>query len=195
MKNIYKIMLVNAPNPADGIESGNYAVFPAMGIVNLGTRIRNDYPEIDIAVVDGGNKTTKQIKERIDNYKPSLLAISVLTPTYKQGLELAQYAKEMHKSKIVLGNDHASFFPELILQNRPYTDYVVQAEFGEEPFSYIIDLETGKSGLDIIQIPGQENIYLRTNEGEIKKISFKKKKITDIIRDAKDIPDLSLIEQ
>jgi len=190
----YRVMLINSPNPTMGNTSGNYAVFPAMGIVNLGTRIKRDHPDVKLYVLDGGNKTTLQIKRIIDEHQPSLITFSVLTPTYSEGLELAKYAKERHNSRTVLGNDHASFFPELILQNRPFIDYVVQAEFGEDPLSYIVGLETGKSqALSVVPTQELENIYFRGKRGEIQKISFKRAKLADIIRSPDDIPDLSLI--
>ncbi len=188
----YNVTLINAPNPANGRTTGNYAAFPAMGIVNLGTRIKNDYPEIEVRVIDGGNRTTEQIKKKIDEYKPQLLALSVLTPTYSESLTLARHAKERHGSKTVLGNDHASFFPEVILHNRNYIDYVVQAEFGEEPLSYIIGLETGKHPCPL-PASGEENIFSRVGNGNIQKIPFKRSKISHILRDSNDIPDLSLI--
>ena len=194
----YKVLLVNAPNPINGNTSGNYAVFPAMGVVNLGSRIKNDYPPIDVRVIDGGSKTIEDIKRSIDEYQPSLVALSVLTPTYKEGLELAKYAKEKQNSKTVLGNDHASFFPELILRNRSYIDYLVEAEFGEDPLSHIIGLETGNSHIPILQAQGQEgqeNVYSREKNGEIRKTSFKRAKLTDVIKTSKDIPDLSLISE
>ncbi len=190
----YRVLLVNAPTHGKESAAGNYAVFPAMGTVNLATRIMRDYPGVAVKVVDGGIRTTEEIRRAIDEYRPSLLAISVLTPTYKQGLELASYAKEALGSTTVLGNDHASFFPALILEKRPYIDYVVQAEFGEEALSYIVGLELGASPkLRFANPRGRERIHFRNTGGSIRSLSFRQAKLSEIINSPDDIPDLSLI--
>jgi radical SAM superfamily enzyme YgiQ (UPF0313 family) len=189
----YKVMLVNAPNLPEGNIAGNYAVFPAMGVVNLGTRLKKDFPNAEVRVIDGGITSTEEIKEEMKDYNPSLVALSVLTPTYSEGLNLAEYAKNELGSTIVLGNDHASFFPELILRKRPYVDYVVQAEFGEEPLSHIVGIDLGKRSSKYPSLVGEEGIYLRTNSGEIGKISLRRPKLKDLVTKLDDAPDLSLI--
>lgn len=187
-----KIILVNAPNPTAGSISGNYAVFPAMGIVSLGSRLKRDFPDAEVKVIDGGITNTEEIKREMAEYNPSLVALSVLTPTYNEGLKLAKYAKEELGSRTVLGNDHASFFPELILKERPYVDYVVKAEFGEEPLSHIVRIESGDEDPKISSSEG-EGIYLRTNSGDVKRVAFNRPKLEDLVTGIENTPDLSLI--
>lgn len=187
-----KIMLINAPNRQDSNTSGNYAAFPAIGVVSLGTRLQKDYPALEVRVVDGGVRTTDYIKRKIDEVRPSIIGISVLTPTYSEGLELARYAKERYGCTVVLGNDHASFFPELILQNRPYVDYVVKAEIGEIPLSYIVGKETdGRVQHQTIK-RGEDEVYFRTSTG-IQKVAFSKLLLPQVYQDSRDIPNLELI--
>lgn len=187
-----KIMLINAPNRQDSNTSGNYAAFPAIGVVSLGTRLQQDYPALEVRVVDGGVRTTDYIKGKIDEIQPSIVGISVLTPTYSEGLELARYAKEHYGSTVVLGNDHASFFPELILQNRAYVDYVVRAEIGEIPLSYIVGKEReGKVQYQTIE-RGEEEVYFRTSAG-IQKVAFPKLLLPQVYGNPEDIPNLELI--
>ena len=187
-----KIMLINAPNRQDSNPAANYAAFPAIGIASLGTRLQKDYPDLKVRVIDGGVRTTDYIKKEIDREKPSIVGISVLTPTYSEGLELARYAKERYGSAVVLGNDHASFFPELILQNRPYVDYVVKAEIGEIPLSYVVGKETGGKLQHRIIENGEEEVYFRTPIG-IQKITFPKLLLPQVYRNIDDIPNLELI--
>ncbi len=187
-----RIMLVNAPS-SEVRNAGNYAAFSAVGTVSLATRIRNAYPRIELRVMDGGIRTAQEIREEMDSYRPSLVGISVLTPTYTEGLELAEYAKRNHGSKTVLGNDHASFFPEMILANRPYVDYVVRAEIGEIPIVHIVEKEFGLS--PGIKVPGygEEAVYFR-NAGKIQSAQFPKSKLSDVYQMPEDIPDLGFIE-
>ena len=137
------VMLINAPMKEELGTVGNYAVFPAIGVLSLGTRIRLDYPEVKVKVMDGGISRYAEISSQIDSFKPQVVGLSVLTGTYGEGLKLAEYAKTNYKSTIVLGNDHVGFLPELILKNRPYVDYVVAAEIGEEAMSYLVGKEFG----------------------------------------------------
>jgi len=186
------VLLVNAPSYTEGDVAGNYLAFPAIGVVALGTRLRNDYPDLDIDVIDGGILGIDGVKKKIDDTEPAIIGISVLTPTYKEGLEVAQYAKERHGSAVVLGNDHASFFPELILQNRQHIDYVVQAEFGEIPFSYIVGKETGQDIAIALNSEGDEKVYFRTPTGTAH-VGFPKPRLSKVYSDVRDIPDLGLI--
>lgn len=154
-----RVLLVNAPNSCSDDIAGNYATFPAMGVVSLGTAIKQAYPNLDVSVVDGGIHKTEEIKQKIDSTKPDLLALSVLTPTYGEGLRVAEYAKQKFGSKVVFGNDHASFFPELILSRRPYVDYVIKGDVGEEPIVKLI-------GGELEEVPGlywREGGRIRSN--------------------------------
>lgn len=190
----YSVMLINAPTPGDSNSSGNYAAFPAMGVVSLGTRLQKEFSDIGVYVEDGGIKTADEIKKRIDRVKPSLVGLSVLTTTYREGLKLAEYAKNEYGSTVVLGDDHASFFPELILQNRSFVDYVAKAEGGEVPLSYIIERELGRNWGLPINDDGEERVYFRTPSG-IRSKGFPKFLVSQIYKEPEDIPNLSLIEE
>lgn len=67
------------------------------------------------------------IKLAISEFKPNLTGISVLTPTYIFGLEIASHAK-LHGSLVTLGDDHAIFFPKIILEKRSFIDFVIMDE-------------------------------------------------------------------
>lgn len=190
----YSVMLINAPIPGDNNSSGNYAAFPAMGVVSLGTRLQKEFPDINVSVEDGGIKTADEIKIRIDRVKPSLVGLSVLTTTYEEGLKLAEYAKIKYGSTIVLGGDHASFFPELILQNRLFVDYVAEAEGGEVPLSYMVAREMGRNRGLPINNNEEERVYFRTPSG-IRSKGFPRFLVSQIYKDHEDIPNLNLIEE
>ncbi|WCC46196.1 B12-binding domain-containing radical SAM protein [Tenacibaculum finnmarkense] len=141
-----KILLINSPNEVDkSLENANYSLFPHMGIVQLATRLANDFGNrINIEVIDGGIKPLSEIKQKILSFKPSLVGISVLTPTYGEGLKIASFAKK-NNATIVLGNDHAIFFPKEILNNRAYIDYIITNDVAEQPFSDLVSCIINKT--------------------------------------------------
>ncbi len=135
----YRIMLINAPNEVPKQNSSNYACFPHIGIVQLGTRIQNEFGSgVEVKIADGGISNTSEIETQIERYKPNLVGISVLTPTYSEGLKIARKAKDI-EARVVLGDDHAGFFPERILKNRLYVDYIITNDVGEQSFSELIN--------------------------------------------------------
>ena len=133
------ILLINSPNETDNsLENANYSLFPHIGIVQLATRLEEDFGElINVEVIDGGIKTISEIKQKIVRFEPSIVGISVLTPTYGEGLKIASFAKQ-RGAIVVLGNDHAIFFPKEILSNRSEIDYVITNDVAEKPFSDLV---------------------------------------------------------
>lgn len=186
-----KVMLVNAPTKMDCNESGNFSVFPSLGVISLGTRLQRDFPKIGVKIADGGLHTKEEIKHMIREYNPDIIGLSVLTPTYEQGLEIAKYAKERGATTI-LGNDHASIFSELIMEKRNFIDYIVKAEFGEEPLSWIISKELDIERKILSDEKGDEKVFFRKND-KIKTIGFPKHKLIQIYKDKTDIPNLELV--
>ena len=189
----YKVMLVNAPNPVDGNTSGNYAVFPALGVVTLGTQLQKQFGDnVHVSVADGGVHSKNEIKSRIAKEQPDMVGISVLTPTYGEGLDISRYAKQQGTTT-VLGADHASFFPNELIGRRDYVDFVVQAEGGEVPLTYLVGQETGRSlALPVVQ-NGPEKIYGRQNSRAVEVASFPKFRVKGTYQNNDDIPNLELI--
>ncbi len=142
-------MLINSPNPVGKDKrNANFALFPHMGIVQLATRVRKSFEgEVEVKIVDGGIYPLEKILQQITEDKPDLVGISVLTPSYEEGLKIALYAKESG-AKVVLGDDHAIFFPELILSKRPYVDYIIINDVGEQPFVELIESLLGRRTFD-----------------------------------------------
>jgi len=136
-------MLINAPNASGAAGTGNIAAFPGMAAVTLATRLQRDFGnKLDIRVSDGGIKTAKQIAREISEFRPHAVGIGVLTPTYLEGLKLAQYAYKRHHSRVILGNDHAGFQSEHILNRYDFVDAVAEAEYGEAVISTAVAITT-----------------------------------------------------
>ena len=186
-----KILLINSPNPSQGNNAGNYSAFPSLGVVALGTAIKYNFPGLEVKVIDGGTKSTGEIEQVMNEYKPGVTCLSVLTTTYNEGLKLAEYAKNNFDSKVILGNDHASFFPEIILDKRGYVDYVVKAEFGEKLLLDILNCEF--FGKKISGGKGPEKIYMRSPDGKIISASSPKPALEKAIAYYNAVPDISLL--
>jgi len=189
---LHKVLIVNAPTGAYD-PSGNQMLFPAVGVISLATHLKNEYPNFKIKVLDGGISSTENIKREIDYFKPSILAISVVTPSYKEGLKVARYAKENYGSTIILGNDHASFFPDLILKKRSFVDFVVKGDVGEIMFSNLIGWVTGKEKKLLSDDIGDDGVFYR-NKKQIKRTHLKNPSLKDVYKTKKDIPDLAFIK-
>lgn len=186
MKDINRILLINPPNETTG-HNTNYACFPHMGIVSLGTQVLKKYPHIDIRTADGGIKSTDQITSIIDSYRPDVLGISVLTPTYAEGLRIAEYAKRRYGSTIILGDDHASFFPKVIMENRAFVDYIITNDVGEIPFILLIDAL--KSGADPSKVPS----LVYRSKTEVIQTGEKTYSLGEVYAGYTDIPNLKLL--
>lgn len=180
-------MLVNAPNASGIHDAANTASFPHMGIVSIGTQVQKKYPNLDVRTVDGGIRNAQTILSEIDSYKPDVVGIAVLTPTYSEGLRIAQYAKETYGSIIVLGDDHANFFPSLILDNQPSIDYIVQNDVGEIPFTALIGAL--REGNNISTVP---SLVYRV-DGKIVHNQNRRYTLKEVLADETDIPNLDLL--
>jgi len=187
-------MLINAPNPLDGNTSGNYAIFPALGVVTLGTQLQKHLGSyVQVTVADGGLHSKEEIKARIDREKPDMVGISVLTPTYCEGLNIAKYAKQKGATT-VLGADHACFFPNEILLRRDHVDYVVQAEGGEAPLTYLVNKAIGRESVPPVVQTGPEKVFQRKDKMVVEIAAFSTFTVKGTYKAEDDIPNLALIE-
>jgi radical SAM superfamily enzyme YgiQ (UPF0313 family) len=179
-----RIMLVNAPNELNHDQASNCACYPHIGIVQLATAARAEFgSEVEVEVVDGGISDTAAVQDAIRTSKPEVVGISALTPTYGEALKIAATAQR-EGATVVLGDDHAGFFPEWILRSRPCVDYVIANDVGEVPFVEFVGAVLGRTSLERVS-------SLVHREGDaIKRNAAPRYALTD----RSTIPDLALIE-
>jgi len=162
MADIGRILLLNAPIfsiEKKHFHAANYACYPPLGLVSIASRIKNSFPEIEVKILDGELHTSEEIEKEIISFKPQVFGISTLTTTYFNALEYAKLAKNAGVQHIVLGNDHASFFPELILRNRKFIDYVIVGDNGHIDFcNFIYSLNNNRNVFQNVN-----NIFGRLN--------------------------------
>lgn len=178
------ILLVNAPNEVMNNNASNYACYPHIGIVQLATAVRDRFgSRVDARVIDGGISTTRAVQESVARAAPDVLGISALTPTYGEALKIAETGK-LAGATVVLGDDHAGFFPELILRARQSVDYIVANDMGETPFVELIASLLGEAPIDdVSSLVYRDNGEIRTNPAPKYRLA-----------DHNTVPDLAFIE-
>lgn len=178
------ILLVNAPNEIDNRNASNYACYPHIGIVQLATAVRDRFgSQVDVRVIDGGISNTSSVQESVARAAPDVLGISALTPTYGEALKIAETGKRVGAA-VVLGDDHAGFFPGLILRARASVDYVVANDMGETPFvEFVASLLGDRPVEDVSSLVYRDRGGIRTNPAPKYRLA-----------EHNTIPDLAFIE-
>lgn len=131
------VYLVNAPNDIGMAAIANYHTFPALGVLTLGTWLKQKIPGVDVVVRDGGVFPIGQIVEEISSLRPWIVGVSVLATSYQNSILLAQHAKDCG-AYTVFGNDQASQLSQKILEKRSFVDFVLGSEYGEVPLELLV---------------------------------------------------------
>ena len=125
---------------------------PETGLAVLGSWA-NEYAEQshETKIFDP-NRNIDDIAQEASQY--DILGVTDWFSNHKKGVNLAKAVKSLNpQTKIVFGGPNASMIPQLILNNHPYVDYVVQRD-GEESLVGLIDDRNPKT------IP---NLWYRSN--------------------------------
>lgn len=163
------IYLVNAANDESMAAISNDYSFPALGVLSLGTWLKNRMPDLGVICRDGAVWSSEKIIQEIHTTKPSLVGISTLCTSYQNSLEIAKEAKNAG-AKVVFGNDQAAQISKFILQRRPYVDYVVGAEYGELDLELLVrHLRDNK-----VNLSGIPTLTYRDSAGNVKGFDFER---------------------
>lgn len=164
-----KVSLVCPTN--DHGESASKGIYYPMGILSVGSVLKDTYPDIEVQLLDGELYATNDLERKV--FGSDILGLSANTCNYQYCLDLAEFAKESGVRQVILGGPHASAIldrdgikvpmAELILRNRPSIDFVVMYE-GEKAFTDLITSQIE----DRDNYEGISNLFYRTSEGEIK---------------------------
>jgi radical SAM superfamily enzyme YgiQ (UPF0313 family) len=170
MANKDLVYLVNAGNDTGMSSIANDHSFPALGVLALGTWLKEYVPDVEVVVRDGGVVGNEEIVQEIERIKPGIVGVSVLSTSYQNSLEIALHAKELG-AHTIFGNDQASQLSRKILEKRPYVDFVVGSEYGEKSLELLVRSLRGEAiGFD--EIP---DLTFRTN-GDIAGFDYEKDK-------------------
>jgi len=138
------VYLVNAANDIGMAAIANDYSFPALGVLALGTWLKQRIPDLEVIVRDGGVHSHDKVIEDIYDYAPSIVGVSVLGTSYQNALQIAETAKAIGATTI-FGNDQAAQLSRKIIQNRPVVDYVIGSEYGEESLELLVRHELGEN--------------------------------------------------
>lgn len=180
-----KVVLLNS-NTGQVERIENEAAWPPLGLLYLGTMLQRAGHEVKVIDNARIQLPVERIVERVKKEDAQIVGISALTPTFKQGLKLAQAIKEENPGvKIVFGNYHPTFEYERLLKNCPFVDCVVLGE-GERSFLEFVNV-VEKDG----KVENVKGIAFRHNGGVVKtpRMPF----IQEL--DELPFPDRTLLEQ
>ncbi len=129
-------------------------MWPPMGILYLSSYLRSRMANVEIKITDGCKIGYKSTLQEIKIFKPDIVGISFYTTLAYGASKLAQEAKKILPSSIVvMGGAHATTLPEETLKASG-ADIVVIGE-GEKTFSRIVRLISQDKNLsELANLPG-----------------------------------------
>jgi len=132
---------------ADGLV-GSY--FP-LGIGYLAAWLKQHGYAVDIVQPAPGQSFDQALQAKLESFKPTLVGISVMTPSYPQAVRICEIVKESDPSRqTVLGGHHISAVGGEVLDQSPNTDFVVIGEGEQTLLELAGALSTGRSDLSDI---------------------------------------------
>lgn len=134
-----KIVLLNPPFTDYGGLEGHGGKAAPLNLAYLASFARQKKPELDISILDCENLRLKYdaIASELRKSSPDILAITLPTPAFVQGLEVSRIAKGINNNmKVVVGGPHPTAFP-IETAGEPSIDVSVYGE-GEVTFTEII---------------------------------------------------------
>lgn len=148
----------------------NHPIEP-LGLMYLSAILKKSGHETKLGII-GGEKDLNQL---VVEYKPHVVAASVMTGSHIEFMKLVSEFKKRHSFLSVMGGSHPTFHPDVI-EEFPELDVVVQGEAEESIAELANNLE---KGADITQI---KNLWVRKN-GKV----FKNE-IRNLVQDLDQIP-------
>jgi radical SAM superfamily enzyme YgiQ (UPF0313 family) len=137
---IDRVLLVSAPldESANRAFAVNSKCFAPLALIEMATLLRAAVPTIEVRVLDGDLLGLDVLASLIADFRPDVVGVSALTPTYRSALRIAGQARAAGARYVVLGNDHVSFFPELVLRRNPDVSFVILGDDGAHDFVELI---------------------------------------------------------
>lgn len=102
--------------------------------------------------------------EEILSYKPELLVVETSTPSFHNDIRIIQnIRKKIPDSRIALCGPHASIFPDRILNEYDFIDYILVGEYEYTLLDLVNRLEFGSSLSSIAGLAYREDVVVRIN--------------------------------
>jgi anaerobic magnesium-protoporphyrin IX monomethyl ester cyclase len=158
---IRKVALITPPYHSGVVESAG--TWLNVGFVYIAGSLRAAGYDVDYYDAMSLWHGWPQIRERIERFRPDVVATTAYTASIVDAVKLLSFAKEIRPETItVLGNVHATFcYEEVLKADHRGVDYIVRGE-GEVTFPALLD--TLNSGVEPAAVHGLA--YYRGGEVE-----------------------------
>ena len=175
-----KTLFINPPyTNFEGLkESAGHMMPLSFGYLAAYARKQMDGLKFKILDAEAIGLTYEEIRKRISNYYPHVVAITTPTPAVKHVYKIARITKEIDRNiHVVLGGIHPSVMPERTLRECSAIDFIVVGEGEDTLYRLLAEL---RSNSDYFE--GIDGIWFHQNG----KISRTKKK--NLIKNLDSIP-------
>lgn len=140
-------------------------VIPPIGIGYIGAVLKKAGHEVSFIDSQALNLTTEQFRAKLTGFKPEVVGITSMTPTFFGALQAAKIAKECG-AIVVMGGPHLAVFPKETL-SYSCIDYGI---IGEGEYSMLELVDKIERGLPVNRIKGlvyRENGRIRMNPASL----------------------------
>jgi anaerobic magnesium-protoporphyrin IX monomethyl ester cyclase len=136
--NIKRVALITPPYHSGVVESAG--TWLNVGFVYIAGALREAGYEVDYYDAMSLWHKWPEIKTRIEEFKPDVVATTAYTASIVDAVKLCEFAKQIDpKILTVVGNMHATFcYDELLAESGNILDYIVRGE-GEETLPLLLD--------------------------------------------------------
>ncbi len=166
---IEKIQLINPPLDVGTRGAGNSGLFPPLGLLYLGTYLKQEYPGKQVEVIDGGITSMKKVK--IDG---DLVGIGSLMSTSYNAMKIAKEAKGKG-AYVILGGEQGKTRSNIILEKDGNIDSVCNSNQGWETIIPLVEYLEGRA--NVSEVPGLVYIKNRKIESNPSRYSFEDRKL------------------
>jgi radical SAM superfamily enzyme YgiQ (UPF0313 family) len=119
---------------------------PPLGLGYLAETLQNEGIEYDVLDMNLGY-TLKRLYQKLDNFQPDLVGMSLITSEYKRFYDTLRSIKQHNREvKIIVGGPHVTIFAERVLQECAAVDYAVIRE-GENTLVELCQDEVPQEGI------------------------------------------------
>lgn len=149
-----RILLVHPPSTAEW-----KGLVPHIGQAYLAQTLQENGIDYDILDMNLGYQL-KHLIRKIDEFKPDLIGMSLISMEYKNYYKLLMEIKKLHnKIKVIVGGPHVTILKEKVLKECPAIDYAVTFE-GEDTLVEICQGKISDSRIKgLIYRDGEQIVY------------------------------------
>ena len=126
--------------------------YPPMHLLYLAAALRGQRYEVDVVDANAARMSDEQVAQRVIDFKPSLVGISLYSDILKQVRDLARCIRnQVPAARLVLGGPHVNAAPVPTLEQYAEVDFALM---GEAERSLVALADALLSDTPVDQIPG-----------------------------------------